>query len=128
MAKAIDLDSIAAATAVFEAGGSFEEAAAAASVTARTVQRWATRGRVELEKPFTRLAVALDGPVNADSEPLTEDDLVALLETRARAGNVRAIQLLLARLDQVKREIPADDEFAEFDQLAERRRKEIGLS
>ena len=43
------------------------------------------------------LEAGLQGRPRPSSEPVTEDELVALLSERARAGNTAAIRTLLAR-------------------------------
>jgi hypothetical protein len=73
-------------------GDSIARAAESASVNRRTVERWLDRGRLKLT-PLARLASAADRPSVPKREPLTESDLVELLEAQARRGHVRAIEL-----------------------------------
>jgi hypothetical protein len=66
--------------------------------------------------------------LKADGTPLAdvpdEDELVRLLGERARAGNVRAIEVLLriSERSTPMREPTSHDPFAEVDELARRRR------
>lgn len=72
----------------------------------------------------------LDGSVTPDArraaQPMTEAELLQVLERESRKGNVRATELLLRRLDATK---PADhdsDDNEGLDQLAELRRRRTG--
>jgi hypothetical protein len=119
-------DSVNAASAVLAAGGSFTQAAAEAGVSRRTLERWRAQGRDELDRaPFARLALEADRPAAAATEPLSESDLIELLEAQARRGSVRAIELLLARRARAagKTQPRGDDPFREVDELAEKRRR-----
>ena len=117
-------DSVNAASAVLAAGGSLTQAAAEAGVSRRTLERWRAQGRDELDRaPFARLALEADRPALAAAEPLSESDLIELLEAQARRGSVRAIELLLARRAKASAGAPrADDPFREVDELAAQRR------
>jgi hypothetical protein len=59
------------------------------------------------------------------TEPLSEDELVELLEAQACRGHVRSIELLLARAREAPRVAPEDDPFAEVDELAEQQRQRM---
>jgi transcriptional regulator with XRE-family HTH domain len=124
------LDSVSAASAVLAAGGSLNQAAEKARVSRRTLERWRNQGRAELEhaSPIARLALEADRPAAVAAGPLSEAELVELLEAQARRGSVRAIELLLARRAKGRpAETPrADDPFREVDELAAKRRRERG--
>jgi hypothetical protein len=90
----------------------------------RTIERWRERGRFELT-PLARLAFAAEQPPPTKPEPLSEADLVELLEAQARRGNVRAIELLLARRAKGLGAASEDDPFAFLDEIAERRRAKL---
>jgi hypothetical protein len=120
-------ESVSAASEVLAAGGSLVQAAEKAGVSRRTLERWRAQGRSELQRsPLARLALESDRPVRGGAEPLSEAELVALLEAQARRGSVRAIQLLLARCAGPAAKRPSDDPFRELDQLREERRRALG--
>jgi Helix-turn-helix domain len=74
-------DAAAHAADVLANGGTVAQAAEAANVTRRTVARWAQRGRLELlNAPHARLAVETDRVPPPRPGPLSEADLVELLE------------------------------------------------
>jgi transposase-like protein len=112
-------DSIAAAAAALERGATVAQAAAEAGVHRRTVERWRRRGEGELT-PFARLAAVAAKPSPAAAGPVTEAELVALLEREARHGRIRAIELLLERI-AARRVAREDNPFAEVIDLARRR-------
>jgi transcriptional regulator with XRE-family HTH domain len=121
------LDSVSAASAVLAAGGSLNQAAEKARVSRRTLERWRNQGRAELEhaSPIARLALEADRPAAVAAGPLSEADLVALLEAQARRGSVRAIELLLVRVaKEPAGTLREDDPFREVDELAAKRRRE----
>jgi hypothetical protein len=63
--------------------------------------------RDELHRaPFARLALEADRPAVAAAEPLSESDLIELLEAQARRGSVSAIELLLARRAEAPGKMP----------------------
>jgi hypothetical protein len=127
--KLSHLDAVSAASAVLAAGGSLDQAAEKAGVSRRTVERWRAEGRAKLEQasPVAKLALEADRPAGVPAEPLSETELVELLEAQARRGSVRAIELLLARAKARPAERrPADDVFREIDELAEQRRRNRG--
>ena len=108
------------------AGTSVALTAARAGVSRRTLTRWLERGRVVRR----RLAVAKP---RALEPPPDEAELIGLLGTAARAGNVRAAVLLLEHQHGWRRpagrgddEPPPvlEDAFREVDQLAHRRREQ----
>jgi hypothetical protein len=65
-------------------------------------------------------SLALDARPPAKEGRLAEADLVALLEDHARAGSVRACELLLKRLKEAP-EQEAPSPFSEADEFARRR-------
>lgn len=80
-----------------EAGRNVEQACAAVEVSRSTVSKWAARGR-QGDREASEFAERFDSlREGRGDEPLTDDDLVALLERSARRGSVRAIQMLLER-------------------------------
>jgi transposase-like protein len=117
-------DAIAAAAAALERGATVAQAAAEAGVHRRTVERWRRRGEEELT-PYGRLAAVATKPAPADVGPVTEAELVALLEREARRGRIRAIELLLERI-ATQTVAPETNPFAEVVELAKRRRREPG--
>lgn len=107
-------EAVNAASEALAAGGSIAQAAEAAGVTRRTIERWRERGRDELARaPLARLALEADRPA-APSDgvaPLSEADLVELLEAQARRGNITALRLLLERAQRAR---PIDDVFRDL--------------
>ena len=66
-----------------------------------TVKGWLARGRREAEGDYRDFADQIEAArTAAHASPLGQDDLVALLEQAARRGSVRAISLLLQRVDR----------------------------
>jgi transcriptional regulator with XRE-family HTH domain len=121
-------DAVSAATEVLAAGGSLAQAAEEVGVTRRTLERWRAQGRAELDQAssLARLALEADRPAGVAARPLSEAELVELLEAQARRGSVRAIQLVLARRANAPAERPrTDDPFWEVDQLAAQRRRPV---
>src|SRR4051794_20692445 len=105
-------------------GRNMEESCAAVEVSRPTVTRWLARGRREKNTDAAQFAAEVDAIREGRADPgLSESDLVRLLERSARNGSVRAIELLLRRLDRDRQLAPAatGDEFAEIDELARRR-------
>lgn len=83
-------------------GATISEAAAAAGISRRTVMDWQARGRANPGTAAGEFAAALAAARAGDADvpaegPLSEDDVVRLLEAQARRGNVAAMRLLLAR-------------------------------
>ena len=97
-----------------EEGASIAAAAAEVGISPQTVSTWRTKGRAG-QPVYKEFAERLDSI--GDGPPLTEEDLIELLEQAARRGSLRAIQLLLTR--PWERPPSRDDEAA-----AERRHRE----
>jgi transposase-like protein len=118
-------DSVAAAADVLAAGGTIAQAATQAGVSRRTVERWRDRGRIELaDAVFARLALEADRLPPEQQGPLSEADLVELLERQALRGSTRAVELLLRRVSKPA-SVDVDDPFIEVDQIAEYRRARL---
>jgi len=118
-------ESVIAAADVIAAGGTIAQAATQAGVSRRTVERWRDRGRVELaDAPHARLALEADRMPPQQQVPLSEDDLVELLEGQALHGSTRAVELLLRRVSKPA-STDLDDPFIEVDQVAEYRRARL---
>lgn len=81
------------------AGDTIQKAAADAGVSRATVQAHVGHGRTpgasKAERSFTEAFDRIRS--GQDLSPLTEDDLVRLLERAARLGSVTACKVLLAR-------------------------------
>jgi hypothetical protein len=96
--------------------------AEAADVSSRTLQRWLRAGEGELQSASLpgRLVLELERARAKAVRlgPLGEADLIAILESRAREGHVRAVEVLLARKTQAR---PARRKGSKIDELAERR-------
>ncbi len=115
---------------LIEGGVSLEEAAERAGTTPKTVRRWALRGAYGEDAEAGAFADALEAARVRAVAPLTESDLVRVLEGAARRGSIRAAELLLRRLDSrpesTRRDPPADP-FSTVDEMfARRRREQIG--
>lgn len=97
------------------AGRNVEEACAAVGVSRPTVSRWLARGRAGKDVEAVEFARAVD---EANFAPLTESDLVRLLEKSALKGSIRAIDLLLRRPWESAhdRRHRHEDAFAELDE------------
>lgn len=104
-----------------EAGVSIERASESVGVTQKTVNRWVHRGRAGGDEAAVRFAEDLDRARGESDEPLTTADLVRLLERAARKGSVRAITLLLDRLELYEKLGPDG-----IDDLRSRRRERRG--
>jgi transposase-like protein len=119
-------DSVAAAADVLAAGGTIAQAATQAGVSRRTVERWRDRGRVELaDASFARLALEADRVPPQQQGPLSEADLVELLEGQALRGSTRAVELLLRRVSKPASVDLDGDPFREVDQIGEFRRARL---
>src|SRR4051812_18908360 len=94
------------------AGESVESACDAAGVARSTFQGWMRRGARPSERSgggdYARFRAQVErAREDGASGPLTEDDVVRLLEQAARRGSVRACETLLKRFDAMRR--PAVD-------------------
>jgi transposase len=120
-------ETIAVAADMLANGGTIAQAAAAAQVSRKTVERWRSKGRLELERaPFARLALEADREPPPQPGPFSEADIVELLEHAARQGNVRACELLLRRLRATRLPTLVDDDvFDELDKIAEANRARL---
>lgn len=96
-----------------------QEAAGRVGVHPMTLRRWLRRGREEPESVYGRLVRAVEELEASSPGPLSEPELVVLLERQARKGHVRAIELLLQRPWQRKQEPAVSG--SKIDELASRR-------
>lgn len=99
------------------AGVSIADAARGAGLSERTVETWLRKGRQDPDGRYGDFARRADAArAEAAERPLTEADLVRLLENAAKRGSVQAIRVLLDR--HRRRQAtgpPADDAFDELD-------------
>lgn len=94
---------------LLESGRTIGEAAESVGVTRQTVATWRTRGRLGDGDEYVAFAERMDSVGHAD-DGLTQDDLIRMLEKQARNNSIRAIQLLLERPWERKREKVAQPE------------------
>jgi transposase-like protein len=97
-----------------------EEAAAQFGINPRTLRRWLRRGREQPDSVHGRLVAAAEVAESAIDGPLSQAELLTLLERQARRGHVRAIELLLAKPWR-RQEQPAAPTGSNIDELARRR-------
>lgn len=83
------------------------------------------RNRQELT-PLAGLAVEADRQPAPHAQPLSEADLVELLEVQAKRGSVRAVELLLRRVSRMTPTVDDGDPFRELDEIAAGRRARLG--
>lgn len=113
--------------ALLETGHTVTDACIKVPISRQTVMRWAREGRQEVGTDKAEFARRYDELLNGPPESgMTEADLIRVLETQARSGNVRATQLLLERPWEKKVPAPAkaDEPKPEpslLDELAARR-------
>ena len=108
---------------LLETGRNLEEAAADVGVNPSTVARWAAQGRAGVDDAHVVFSERYDAIRQGDGEPLSEEDVVRLLEQAARKGSVTAMRTLL---DRFKGHQPPARVGDEFDELKERRRARAG--
>ena len=112
--------------AALDGGATVAEAAVLGEIPEDTLRTWIKRGRRAPESRFGEFARTVDAarrlPEYDPTAPLpTREELLARLAEQARAGSVRACEVLL-KLIPPESEVPlAPEPFAETDQLAERR-------
>ena len=113
---------------LIEAGSTQEEACAAVGVTRATIVRWVAQGRKGKSTEHAEFAKAMDAARGDRPGPVSGEELIQLLERQARKGSVRAIQLLLERPWEKKRDAGNEEsgdpmDALEGDELAPRRRR-----
>jgi hypothetical protein len=112
------------------AGASFADACHALEVKTNTARAWLRKGRTDPEGLYGRFAAGIDAAkaaqavVSEAAGAMTLEEWEAHLAAAVRAGSVPAMKLFA---DTHRQEAPERaDPFAEFDELAERRRGKAG--
>lgn len=88
---------------LLECGRNVSEAAEAVGVTRQTVANWRNRGRLNEGPDYAEFAERMDA-IGVQDDGLSQADLIRMLEKQARKNSIRAIQLLLERPWERKRE------------------------
>jgi len=101
---------------LLESGRTIGEAAADVGIARQTIFNWRNRGRLGDGEAQVEFAERMDA-IGLEDDGLERADLIRMLEKQARNGSTRAIQLLLERPWERKRETetkPPANPFAEI--------------